>query len=644
MRLPPEKIEEIRNSIDIVELIGAFVMLKKRGKNYVGLCPFHNEKTPSFTVSSEKQMYHCFGCGAGGNLISFVMEFEKISFIEAVKFLAEKTGISLPVHTHEYDAAANEQEELYSACKAAGLFFYHNLTETSEGKFALEYFHKRGFSKDTIRTFGLGYSANSWDSLIKHAEGINIPIQTLEKAGLVRKREDGSFYDYFRGRAMFPIFSSTGRTVGFGARKLFEDDQLGKYLNSPETLIYNKSRILYGISHAKEAIREKDFVVLVEGYADLIHVYQEGIHNIVASSGTALTADQIQLISRYTKNITIVYDADSAGSKAAMRGVDLILEKDLDVTVAVLPQGDDPDSFVDKYGGEKFFTLLKNSVSFVDFIAQAFEREGYLKTPEGQTKAVRTIIQTISKIKDGIKRNFYIQLVAEKYGLYESLLHQEMDKYIQTDKRRTEYNPVRDEIAESQTDTFISNINDSKPVLKVAEKIPLAERDLLHAMIDGGRKVSEFVFSYFSPEKFSHPYTKILANEIYSLHETANEINAAILIDSITEASHFQLEDVEAINKLLTDLAFSQYELSKRWAEGGTTIVKGDAMQIAIDALRVILLQTVQEKLETNQKLMKEASKRGEDLTQYIQIHTQLLEEKKYLSSEKCFQNDTKSE
>ncbi|MBU2471015.1 MAG: hypothetical protein KKF20_01225, partial [Bacteroidetes bacterium] len=296
------------------------------------------------------------------------------------------------------------------------------------------------------------------------------------------------------------------------------------------------------------------------------------------------------------------------------------------------------DSFVGKYGGEKFLALLKNSVSFVDFIAQAFEREGYLKTPEGQTKAVRTIIQTISKIKDGIKRNFYIQLVAEKYGLYESLLHQELEKYIKIEKSRSEYQLVRDEIDEAQLETDTQNLNGSKKTVTTTENIPLAERDILHAMIDGGRKVTEFVFSNFSPEQFSHPYAKILAQEIHSLYETADELNAAMLIDSITETPHLQVEEIEAIKKLLTDLVFSQYELSKRWAEEGTTIIKGDAMQIARDALRTILLQTVQKKLEVNQQSMKEASKRGEDVSHYLQTHTQLLEEKKFLSSEKCFQ------
>jgi DNA primase len=327
VRIPPEKIDEIRNATDIVDLVGAFVKLKKRGKNFIGLCPFHTEKTPSFNISSDRQMYHCFGCGVGGNVFTFVMEYEKISFTEAVHSLAEKAGIVLPAYTEASDVEASEQEELYNICKIAGLFFYSCLTETTEGKFALEYFANRGFTNDTIRIFGLGYAPNSWGAFLKHAEEKKIPCAFLEKAGLIRKREDGSYYDYFRGRAIFPIFSVSGRVIGFGARKIREDDPLGKYINSPETPIFNKSKVLYGLFHSKEAVREQDKAILVEGYADLISSYQAGVKNIVASSGTALTQEQIQLIKRYTKNITIVYDADSAGSQATLRGVDLILNK-----------------------------------------------------------------------------------------------------------------------------------------------------------------------------------------------------------------------------------------------------------------------------------------------------------------------------
>jgi DNA primase len=632
LRLPEEKIEEIRNSVDIVDLIGSIVQLKKRGKNYIGLCPFHHEKTPSFTVSSDKQMYHCFGCGVGGNIITFLMEYEKVSFIEAVRSLAERAGITLPAYTAESEDAAKEQEDLYNACRTAGLFFYHSLTETNEGKFALEYFHKRGFSDETIRIFGLGYSPRGWEELIKHAASENISAQTLEKVGLARRREDGSYFDFFRGRAIFPVFSSTGRVIAFGARKLYDDDQLGKYINSPETPIYNKSRILYGISHAKDAIRENDFAILVEGYVDLIRVYQEGIKNIVASSGTALTIDQIRLVSRYTKNITIVYDADSAGSKATLRGVDLVLENDLDVRVAVLPTGEDPDSFIGKYGSDKFNALVKDAISFVDFITQSFEIAGYFKTPEGQTKAVRTIIQTIAKIKDEIKRNFFIKHVAEKYKLYESVLYNELDKYIRGLRRtETRFKSKTEDSAVRITKPTDSN---SKQLLVPTDKIPVAEKDLLHAIIDGGIDTADFVFQNFSPTQFSHPVARNLAIHIKLVRDSQNQFDGQLILDSITASETESDVDQENMKRLLAELQFSKYELSKRWEESGSDVSKGDTLQIAKDALKVIRKQTIQKLLETNQQLMKEAKIRGEDLTPYMMRNNELLSEKKNIGAE----------
>jgi DNA primase len=631
LRIPEEKIEEIRNSIDIVDLIGSIVKLKKRGKNYIGLCPFHTEKTPSFTVSVDKQMYHCFGCSVGGNSITFLMEYEKVSFIEAVRSLAERAGISLPAYTPESEDAAKEQEELYNACKVAGLFFYHNLVETGEGKFALDYFHTRGFTDETIRTFGLGYSPRGWEELIKHASTQNISVQTLEKVGLARKKEDGGCFDFFRGRAIFPVFSSTGRVIAFGARKLYDDDQLGKYINSPETPIYNKSKILYGISHAKEAIREKDFAVLVEGYVDLIRVYQEGMKNIVASSGTALTIDQIHLISRYTKNITIVYDADSAGSKATLRGVDLILENDLDVRVAVLPTGEDPDSYIGKYGSEKFNALVRDSISFVDFMTHSFETAGYFKTPEGQTKAVRTIIQTISKIKDEIKRNFFIKHVAEKYKLYESVLYNELEKYRRGSRSGdTRYKPEQ----EAPLDRFVKTTGEnSKQPLGSTEKIPVAEKDLLHAIIEGGNDIADFAFQNFPPNEFAHPVARLLAEQIKRLRNTGNNSEAATLLDFIS-ASTVSSSDIESMKQLISELVFSKYELSKRWGESGTDVSKGDVMQIVKAALKTIKKQSIQKLLELNQELMKEAKIRGEDLMPYMQRANELLNEKKNLDTE----------
>src|SRR6267378_1625392 len=474
MRIPPDKLDEIRNATDIVDLVGSFVALKKRGKNYLGRCPFHTEKTPSFNVSSDRQMYHCFGCGAGGNAFTFVMEYEKVSFIEAVRSLAEKAGIALPSADEESAGAVHEQ--LYEVCRTA-VQFYHNAL-LGEGKLALEYLRHRGFTDDTIRLFQLGYAPNSWDAFLKHAAEKKFPLETLKLAGLIRGREDGSSYDYFRGRAMFPIMSTTGRVVGFGARKLLEDDPLGKYINSPETPIYNKSKVLYGLFHAREAIRENENAILVEGYADLISLFQSGVKNVVASSGTALTVDQILLLGRYTKTVTVVYDGDSAGSAAALRGVDLILEHNLDVRVVTLPQGEDPDSFVRRSGREPFQEAVGAAGSFIDFIAATAEREGRLATPEGKTSTVRLIVRSIAKINDELKRNVYIKHVSEKYGLSELTLYRELEKERAGGRREERRDRERAVPLPHPTGSavFIGALGD----------VPPAEHDLVHAMLDGG--------------------------------------------------------------------------------------------------------------------------------------------------------------
>ncbi|RPH32780.1 DNA primase, partial [bacterium] len=485
MRIPDEKIDEVRNASDIVEIISSYVTLKKRGKNYLGLCPFHQEKTPSFNVSPERQMYHCFGCGVGGNVFTFVMEHEKVSFVEAVRSLAERAGISLPQPGTQDSAQATENEELYAVCRTAARFFYDNMTTTTEGKLALEYFHHRAFSDDTIRKFGLGYSMNAWDALVRFAEREKLTIATFEKAGLVLRREEGSgYYDRFRGRAMFPIFSPSGRVIAFGARKLREDDQLGKYINSPETPIFNKSRVLYGLFQSKEAIREKDYAILVEGYADLISVFQSGIQNIVASSGTALTEEQIRLMSRYTRNITLVYDADSAGSKATMRGVDLIIENGLEVKVAELPAGEDPDSFVKKQGGGAFQTLLDQAVTFLEFKANRYRSEGMFDSPDKKTRAIRSIVQTIAKMKDELKRNLYIQTLAEKYGIYESVLFRELEQLLK--QERAVRTPVAPERRPATVEPSAAPEAPAPPAL-----VPPPERDLLKVMLENGADIAQ---------------------------------------------------------------------------------------------------------------------------------------------------------
>lgn len=616
MRIPPDKIDEIRQATDIVDLIGSVIKLKKRGKNYLGLCPFHTEKTPSFSVSPDRQMYHCFGCGVGGNVFTFLMEQEKISFVEAIRALAEKAGITLPAYSSDQDQVASEQEQLYEICRDAGLFFYTSLTESTEGKLALEYFHHRGFSDETIRVFGLGYSPNSWDAYISHATEKKIPWEQVERAGLVRKRDDGSYYDYFRGRAMFPVFSASGRVVGFGARKVYEDDPIaGKYINSPETLIYDKSKILYGLFQSKEHLRGEDFAILVEGYADLISLYQAGVRNVVASSGTALTREQIQLIGRYTRKITIVYDADSAGSKAALRGVDLILENDLDVRVARLPDGDDPDSFVRKTGYDGVKRLLDSADTFIDFIAQTFEEEGKLSTPEGQTETVRTIVHSIAKMNDELKRNFYVKRVSEKYKLYESTLYRELEKHLGVNRKEMQKDAERLRSVASQK----SSIALSPPG---TEEIPVAERDLLHAMFDGGRDVIRYVFENITLEDFTHPHAKDIAEHLLHKSEEGLETDPSLLIN--------ELED-EAEKRVVAEIVFSKYMLSKSWELQGNDVPEADARLIAHGALVSLRRRMLEKKIEENRRSLKTASQRGDTIELYLERHQMYLQQLKEL-------------
>jgi DNA primase len=610
MRFSPEKIEEIRSSNDIVDVISQHVRLKKRGKNFVGLCPFHQEKTPSFTVSSEKQVFHCFGCAKGGNVFTFVMEFERVSFTEAVRSLAEKSGITITFTEADQDQQ-NEVENLYNVCRFAGLHFYTNLTKTDEGRTALEYFHGRGFSDETIRTFGLGYSLHSWDGFITRAKEEGFKREDLLKAGLIRTREDGSDYDYFRGRAMFPIFTATGRVVGFGARKLREDDPLGKYINSPETPIYNKSRILFGLFHSKDAVRAEDNSLMVEGYADLISLYQAGIQNVVASSGTALTEEQVQLISRYSKKLTLVYDADSAGSNATIRGMDVALAQDLDVSVVELPEGEDPDSFVRKSGGKEFRKLLEQGVSFIDFKAKQYLRSGAFATPEGKTQAVRSIVQSIAKMKDELKRNFYIKEVATKYDVYESVLYRELDRWM-GERHRTGFPRVEADLRPKPVGPPEHGGSPS-PSNKEA---PVVERDIVKLLLEHQADMIEFMFSHVTIDDISDPQLKKIVEFLLARFDERGPRSVVEFLDEI---------DDPVSKGIVTDIVMSKYEISKGWESGDVEFQDVDPWRVARDAIVAMTKRKLHKQIEMNQRALKEASERGADAQALMQRHQELM-------------------
>lgn len=617
MRISQTTIDDVRRASDIVEIVSAHVKLKKRGKNYTGLCPFHTEKTPSFTVSAEKQMYHCFGCGKGGNVFTFVMDLEKVSFAEAVRSLAARAGIPIAEESPADAERQSELEGLYQACRIAGRIFHENLRETEEGKKALEYFKKRGFTDETIDLFGLGYSVNSWDALINRMKGEGVTPEQLMKAGLVRSRETGEgIYDYFRGRGMFPVFSTSGRVVGFGARKLWSDDPVqGKYINSPETPLYNKSRLLYGLFYSKDAIRQEDCALMVEGYADLISVFQAGVQNVVASSGTALTEEQLNLLGRYSKKIKLVYDADSAGSAATLRGVDLALAHDFDVEVVTLPQGEDPDSFVRTHGGAEFRERIGKAVSFIDFKAQEFLASGAFATPEGKTKAVRSIVQSIAKMKDELKRNFYLKDVSGKYDIYESVLHRELERWLSPVRRpgsaKGNFPNVE---AESKTD------GGNRP--EVPASLSPAERDLIKALLEGDAELARYVSSNILPDDLTNDRAKSILRKIGESPRSGNPASETELLNEL-------MSDEE--RQLISDIVLSKYELSEGWKNMEHEIDEPDPWQVAREAIRVLKRAVLQKKLDENQAGLKEAQKRGSEAMPFLRKQQELLQAMKKL-------------
>lgn len=429
--IPKDTVDKIIETSRIEEVVGDFVSLKRRGTSMIGLCPFHNEKTPSFHVSVGKGIFKCFGCGKGGDSVRFIMEHERATYPEALRYLANKYSIEIAEveNTPEEQAVNDRRESLYIVSAWAAKFFQQQMLETDEGKsIGLSYFKERGFRDDIIKKFELGYSPDVWDALTQSAitEGYN--IQFLEETGLTIRKENEKFYDRFRGRVMFPIHSFTGRVIGFGGRTLKTDKAVPKYVNSPESDIYHKSNILYGLFFAKKSMRDEDNCYLVEGYADVLSVHQAGIENVVASSGTSLTIEQIRMIGRFTKNITILYDGDDAGIKASLRGLDMILEEGLNVKIVLFPDGDDPDSYVQKFGSAAFKSHIEGSKK--DFIL--FKTSILLKDagndPIKRAGIIREVVESIAKIPDGIKASVFVRECSSLLQIEERVLISELNK------------------------------------------------------------------------------------------------------------------------------------------------------------------------------------------------------------------------
>ena len=521
MKIPEEKIAEIRESTDIIDVVSQYVTLKKRGKTFMGLCPFHNEKSPSFSVDPARGFYHCFGCGEGGNVFSFVMAMEKVSFPEAVRSLAEKAGISI-VFSQADEDAAKETEILYHVNQIAADFFKDCLMKTEAGKRAFGYFIGRGFSKKIIETFGIGYAPNRWDGLIQKAGRSPVALVDLAKAGLIVGRKDGSgYYDRFRGRLMFPIFNPSGRIVGFGGRILTKGEDAPKYINTPETAVYRKSRLLYGLYQSAAGIRSVDRALLVEGYTDVMRLHQEGFTYAVASAGTALTEEQAVLLTRYSKRVTLVYDGDSAGFQAALRGVDILVGAGHHVDVSPLPGGSDPDSYLKTHGRKALQSVLDGANSFIDFRLEMLRKEGKLESSPDRARAARVLMETIARVKDPLERNLLVKEAAEKLGLDEALLGRQLQKGSRVE-------------AETQT----SPANPSKT--------EAAERGLLGLLLEDMETWAHKLFLYVEPEAFCQKDIRLVIASLHQAYLQNSLPDTGVLLDKHS--------DSPAIEKLITGL------------------------------------------------------------------------------------------
>ena len=479
-------IDQVFETARVEEVIGDFVQLKKAGSNFKGLSPFSDERTPSFMVSPVKQIWKDFSSGKGGNVVAFLMEHEHFTYPEAIKYLAKKYGIEIEEteQSSEQKELANERESLFLISEFAKEYFHNSLLKTEEGKaIGLTYFKERGFSEETIGIFKLGYSPNSWDAFTSHAIKKGYKLDFLQKTGLTIVKDEKQF-DRFKGRVMFPILSLSGRTLGFGGRILTNDKKAAKYLNSPESDIYHKSKVLYGIHHAKQSIAKEDNCYLVEGYTDVIQLYQKGIKNVVSSSGTALTTEQIRLINRLTKNITLLFDGDAAGLSASLRGVDLILEQGMNVKICSFPEGEDPDSFAKNNTLEELSLYLEeNAQDFINLKASLLANEAK-NDPVKKAETIRDMVVSISKIPDVIKREVYVQECSRIMDISEEVLFNTLAQILQKDKRETSKRPKQIQGVELVTSTNMS-------IKKVDAQFEL-EKKIIELLLLYGRIEEDF--------------------------------------------------------------------------------------------------------------------------------------------------------
>jgi len=621
MRIPELKIDEIRNSADIVDVISGHVHLRKRGKNFVGLCPFHQEKTPSFTVSEDKQIYHCFGCSAGGNVFKFLMEFKNISFVEAVEEIAEHLGIKIDYENRPSDSQQNELEEFYELNVLAARFFSDNLLKSNDGEEAREYFKKRNIKQATQKTFGIGYAPYGWDNFIAHAKENKVDLAKAKLIGLIDTNDKGEYYDKFRGRVIFPIFSPNGRVIAFGGRILENQENAAKYLNSPESQIYSKRRSLYGLFHSKDDIRKLDRAILVEGYMDLISLFQAGVKNVVASSGTSLTEEQVQLLSRFTKNIIILFDADPAGQKASLRSIEILLKQDFEVKVIALPKGEDPDSYIIKFGKEKFEEEVAHAKNFLEYQTAQFEEQGLFEDPAEMTKAIRELVNTLALVGDELKRNLLMKTIAKRFNLREKLIESELNTFLQQQKERGNISAVRPEQRNASQQSQEQLALSSKSV----GENPY-EKELVRLLYSGDEEIVSHILDKISTESFNNHQLRKLA-EIVQAGFNEQKISPAYLIEKI---------DNEDLQEFIFELTLADESISKKWDElSFNGKIEKDTLNHALESIKNFLLFQIDQQIKLNNQFITDSKDE--------RLHLEMMKRNKELQDERRSLSDSKN-
>jgi DNA primase len=637
VRLTRETIDQIQQSIDVVEVIGDFVTLKRKGHYYSGCCPFHNEKTPSFTVTPSKGIYKCFGCGKGGDAIQFIMEHEGASYVEAMAYMAKKYNIEIKEEelSEEQNVEQSEKDSMMVVTNYASQYYADQLWNSEDGKsIGLSYFKERGFRDETIKKFELGFSHDQWDAFTKDAVAKGYKTEFLTKTGLSIERDNANdssekkFFDRFRGRVMFPIHNVAGRVIAFGARILKTDKTQAKYLNSTESVVYHKSKVLYGLFQAKQAIRKEEECLLVEGYTDVVSLHQSGVENVVASSGTSLTEDQIKLIKRYTPNITILYDGDSAGIKAALRGVDLILQQDMNVSIVVFPEGEDPDSYVQKIGPTAFKEYIKNTKR--DFIS--FKTSISLKEvgsdPIKRADVIKDIVESISKVPDAIKRSVFFRECSKLLEIDEQILISEYNKKAiqkgqqEAKKWENDRNAFAQipELPELELPDLVVKLSLEEESLKMHEREMI--RYLLNyasSSMEAEMPLSDYLIHELQDVEFKNPAYDYIIKHIIEIRLRGEQVLYTYFL---------QQDQPQYVRDAAIDLLSTKFHISENWEKFQIVVPKEiDVLNTVVPKTvlrlkRVVLKCMIRENMKEIERIQSQSSE--DDLLQLLQVAMQL--------------------